>query len=498
MKKLLFLLILQSLLLSRVSGQQSTIRLSLEDSLDLAREQSLQAFLNEHYYMADYWAYRSFRADYLPSVNLRANPLSYSNASRLRYNSNTQTDEYIRTENLSSDLELNISQKLAATGGSFFIQSELGRIENYGNNSYQQYSSVPFRVGYQQELFGFNPLKWQRKIEPLKFEKAKKEYLQSVEEMNITTISYFFSLIRATISMEMAQTNLENTKTLLETAHQRFELGTVSREELLDLRLSENNAVIAWQEAKLDYRKANENLLNFLMLPVDTELDIKIPEEIPVTEVDVQQVLKNALDNNPELLQLKQQILENERNVDQAKADRHFRADINVSYGISKDDGNLNQDGRIGDVYQPDFDNHQMVSVGINIPILDWGRRKGQYEMAKSQQQIVEVSARKSLQQFEQNAVTRAIAFNIQKSKVESAALSDTLASESYALTMTRFQTGKADVLRLTTSQKAKDNATLQYINALAQYWDSYFYLRKLTLFDFENEQMLEFDENAF
>jgi outer membrane protein TolC len=495
MKKLFILLIVQLLLIPRISAQDGTVHLSLKNALELAREQSLQAFLNEHYYMADYWAYRSYRADYLPSVSLRANPLAYSNASRLRYNSNTQTDEYIRTENLSSDLQLNISQKLAATGGTFFLESELGRIENYGDNSYQQYSSVPFRLRYQQELFAYNPMKWKQKIEPLKFEKAKKEYIQSVEEMHLTTIRHFFNLIRASISMEMAETNMKNTKNLLQTAHRRFELGTVSREELLDLRLSENNAEIASQEAKLRYREANESLLNFLMLPVDTKLDINIPEEIPVTEVDVEQVLQSAMDNNPELLQLKQQILENERNVDQAKAGRHFTADVNVSYGISKDDGNLIQNGTLSNVYHPDFDNHQMLSVGVNIPILDWGRKKGQYEMAKSQKQIVEVSARKTLQQFEQNAVTRAIAFNIQKSKVESAALSDTLASESYELTMTRFRTGKADVLRLTTSQKAKDNATFQYINALSEYWDSYFYLRKLTLYDFENETALEFEE---
>ncbi|HKK67373.1 MAG TPA: TolC family protein, partial [Bacteroidales bacterium] len=306
MKKLLILLILKILMVPTISAQEGTVRLTLNDALELTREQSLQAFLNEHYYMADYWAYRSYRADYLPSVSLRANPLSYSNASRLRYNSNTRTDEYIRTENLSSDLELNISQKLAATGGTFFLESELGRIENYGDNSYQQYSSVPFRLRYQQKLFGYNPMKWQRKIEPLKFEKAKKEYIQSVEEMHISTIRHFFNLIRATISLEMAETNMENTKNLLHTAHRRFELGTVSREELLDLRLSENNAGIAWQEAKLRFREANESLLNFLMLPVDTELDIKIPEDIPVTEVNVEQVRQSALDNNPELLQLKQ------------------------------------------------------------------------------------------------------------------------------------------------------------------------------------------------
>ena len=155
MKKTSFLLGIM-LCCSLGSFSQGEIRLSLNDALNLAQKQSLQALLNKYSYMADYWAYRSYLADMLPAVSLRANPLVYSNASELRYNWETQSDEYVRTENLLSDLNLSITQKVAATGGAFSIQSELGRVENFGKNSYTQYSSRPFRLGYQQQLFGYN------------------------------------------------------------------------------------------------------------------------------------------------------------------------------------------------------------------------------------------------------------------------------------------------------------------------------------------------------
>ena len=471
------------------------IHLTLEDALMMARKQSLQSFLNKHYYMADYWAYRSYRANLLPSVSLQAFPLTYTNASILRYNSVTQTDEFIRSEYLASDMNLSVSQNLSATGGTFFVQSALDRIENFGANSFTQYSSVPFRIGYRQELFGFNPMKWQRRIEPLKFEKAKKEYLESTEQMYISAVRYFFAMARAVMQREIANSNLENTRNLLQIAQNRFDLGTVTREELLDLRLSHNNAAIALQEAMLEYRETRESLLNFLMLPIDAEIEIELPQNVPVSEVDLHLVLQNALDNNPEILQMEQRILENQRNVEQAKTARHFRADINLTYGISKDDGDLLQSGHFGNVYSPDFNNHQRFSVGINIPILDWGRNKGQYEIAVSQQNIAEIAVRQTLQQFEQNAVTSAVAFNIQKSRVESAALSDTLASESLELTMARFRSGQVNVLQLTSSQAARDRARLQYIDALTGYWVSYYYLRRLTLFDFENNRKLEFNE---
>lgn len=494
MKKTSFLLGIM-LCCSLGSFSQGEIRLSLNDALNLAQKQSLQALLNKYSYMADYWAYRSYLADMLPAVSLRANPLVYSNASELRYNWETQSDEYVRTENLLSDLNLSITQKVAATGGAFSIQSELGRVENFGKNSYTQYSSRPFRLGYQQQLFGYNDLKWQRKIEPLEFEKAKKDYLQSSETMNLTAIRYFFSLINASIQLEMAKTNLENSDKLLVVAQRRFELGTVTREELLDLRLANNNARISVQEWEMYQREAKESLLNLLMLPLDIELDIVIPDELPVHEVDPQLVLQKALENNPEMLELELNILQQQSNVDRANRVRHFQADVSLSYGLSKDDGSYLGSGTLGEVYRPEFDTYKQVAVGINIPILDWGRNKGRYEMARSQLEIAQVAASQSLQQFKQNAITRAVAFNIQKSRVESAALSDTLANESYELTMTRFSSGQADVLRLTSSQKAKDSARLQYISTLSDYWINLYTLRQMTLFDFETNNDLVFEE---
>ncbi|MBZ4676666.1 MAG: hypothetical protein JG782_1286 [Anaerophaga sp.] len=497
MKKLTFTII--TLFLSAIlsSAQTDTLNLTLQDALRFAKLQSLQTFLNQHYYLVDYWNYRSFKANYLPSVDLHTNPLSYSNASQLRYNSDNQADEYIRTESLSSDVSLTASQKLPFTGGTFYIESQLERFRNYGSNAHTQYSSVPMSIGYSQELFGFNPMKWELKIEPLKYEKAKKEYLQSMEEMNITTVEYFFAMSKCQMQYEMAKTNLDNTSRLVNVAQERFMLGTVTKEDLLDLKLSFNNAKISLQEAEIELRKARENLLNFLLLPMDTHILPELPEELSLEEVDIALVVEKTMENSPKLLELEQNILENRKNVANAKANQYFQANLNVSYGISKTDGNIFQNGKIENVYNPEFDNHQFVQVGITVPILNWGENKGQYQMAKSRQKVAEISAQQSRQDLERHIVTNAMAFNVLKSKVETAALSDTLASESYHLTMDRFLSGKADVLKLTTSQRAKDDAHLQYLNVMADYWYNYYYLRSLTLFDFEKNEDISFDETA-
>ncbi len=50
---------------------------------------------------------------------------------------------------------------------------------------------VIFSIGYQQSLSGHNRLKWTAKIEPLKFEKSEKNYIQSREDIAIKASRLF-------------------------------------------------------------------------------------------------------------------------------------------------------------------------------------------------------------------------------------------------------------------------------------------------------------------
>ncbi len=477
---------------------QKEMVLTLDDALHLSQAQSLQSFLNKNYFLEDYWAFRIYKAGFLPSITFDSDALSYNNSSSLYYNSSTQSYEFARTETMTSDASLYITQDIAATGGALYVNTDLTRYQNYGDYNYVQYSSTPISVGYTQDLFGYNSFKWDRKIEPKEFEKAKKEYIESVEEMNGMTVQYFFQLALEEREVNMAEYNYYKTDTLLQIAEKRFLIGAQSRDEVLDLKLSKNNNYINWQEAKLNLRKSKNELLNFLMLPKDIDLKVVLPREVPALVIKADDALMQALNNNPEILEQEISILEAKEEVAEAKADNRFSADVSLYYGMSKDDGrydytnNQSENGKIANVYKPDFEDYQVVSFDISIPILDWGEGKGYIEIAKSAQKVAEITAQKAVQEFQLNTITQALEFNIQREKVASAAFSDSLARESYQLTVTRFKKGQVDVLKLVSSQTAKDNAEVQYISALQDYWESYYGMRELTLYDFENNQRLD------
>ena len=497
MKRLSFILLAIFIVLN--SFAQSKMKLSLEEALSLAQTRSLQSFLVKNNYLTAYWQHKSFKANYLPSLSFDSKLLSYTNANNLEYNSQTQTRDFVRNQTLKSDASLALAQNVALTGGTFYVRSDLTRFQNYGKYPYSQFSSRPFRIGYKQNLFGYNRFKWERKLEPKKYKQAVQQYLQDVEQTNKMGCDYFFRLAVSRVSNEMAEYNYFNTDTLFQVAQKRFQLGTIQQEDLLELELNLNNASIKMEEAKIQYRRSKDAFISFFRLAANTDVDAQLPDVLNL-QIPVRKALELAKNNNAHILNQQVLLLEAQRRVAEVRSKNRFQASLDVSYGINKSEGFYDHraatpvNGKIGDVYKSDFDQYQQLGIGVSIPILDWGKRKGRYQMAKSRQEATRISVEQKNIAFEQELVTKIMEFNLQYNKVKSAVKSDHLATNSYELTSTRFKRGNVDVLKLTSSQKAKDNARLQYIRALSQYWSDYYTVRMLTLYDFKNNQTLEED----
>ena len=84
--------------------------------------------------------------------------------------------------------------------------------------------------------------------------------------------------------------------------------------------------------------------------------------------------------------------------------------------------------------------------------------------------------------------------FNIQQQLVASAREALDLADMAYERTKQRFIIGKADLNSLTLSQSRQQSANTNYIRALQNYWLSYYKLRKLTLYDFDYNRILDIE----
>jgi outer membrane protein TolC len=475
------------ILMLSATGIMAQTKLTLADAIEIASNQSLDALKAKNNYLYNYWDYQSYKSRQMPHLNWQLNPAVYNRRMTMRYDFQNDIDVYREQQTLSSFTGLSLSQNIVATGGRIYLESDIYRLQNFNDGNITSWSSTPVRIGFNQPLFGFNRYKWEKKISPLKFNRSQQDYLLSSQQVARKATDLYFSYILAKLRCEISKNYVATADTLHQYGTRRFDIASIAREELLDLELSKFNAQIDLAQAEKDLEKVRFSLTSFLGLTDAGEIETVLPGMIDGLLIDLPYAFDMAKKNNPQILRLSQRELEAERSLDMAEKNARFNANLNMSYGLNQTATSIN------DAYQKPLD-QQMVSLNMNIPILDWGDRKGQKLMAQKELEVVNIEVKQSLIDFEQQIKLKVIDFNLQMQVVLSAAKADSLAAQSYELTKQRFMLGKADVMRLNNSMMASQRASEKYINSLATYWRFLFEVQEFTLYDFINNKPLVFD----
>jgi hypothetical protein len=223
----LVLLLILSNLTNAEAQVTRNLTLSLDEVVDLARDQSPQAILAQHRFRASYWQHRSYRAEFLPSLNLRGTLPNFRRDIE-PYTLPDGTQRFIERNVINSLARLSLNQNVGFTGGQIFMSSELERIDNLDQEQHF-YRTIPVTIGFNQSLSGYNAFRWQRQIEPLRFEEAKRAYVSSIENVALRAVNLFFDLALAQVNLEIAQLNYSNTDTLYRIAQGRYNIGTIPK-----------------------------------------------------------------------------------------------------------------------------------------------------------------------------------------------------------------------------------------------------------------------------
>lgn len=390
---------------------------------------------------------------------------------------------------------LSLVQNFDLLGGTFYVDTQLDYLRNFGDVNSTQFSTVPFRIGYQQDLLGFNAFRWDRKIEPLKFEKVKKQFIYNSESVSEEAVNYFFSLAMAQADYRLAEENLTTADTLYAIGEQRQKIAAISQADLLTLKLDKVNARNTLKNAEITRKRAMSALATFLNLDKNTYIEIDLPSRPRYVDIPADRALLLAKENNPTYLEQRQNVLEAEREVDRTKKESRFNASVNASVGFNQVADNLGAAYR--NLLQQD-----LVSLTVSIPLVDWGVRKGKCNMARNNLNVVKIAARQEEISLEEDVMMTVSDFNVQQDLIASASEALDLAELAYDQTRRRFIIGKADISSLTLSLNRQQEAQKNYIQALQNYWFNYYKIRKLTLHDFESGMSLsdrfDFDNNRY
>jgi outer membrane protein TolC len=473
-------------------SQDHARRLTLEQALEIAHTQSPDALNAKQEFKASFWAYRTFRGTYLPQLGLTATlPDIFWGITKVP-DPATGLEVYVPQQYNSYTGNLALTQKIGFTGGSISLNSGLqrtiNRLTDPSPHDTASYLSVPVNLAYTQPFFAYNPFKWDRKIEPVKYDQVKRKYLEDSEQISISTTNYFFGLLQAQVEKKISETNMSNYDTLYKIAKGRYELGKIAENDLLLLELNVLKAQAAVENSNLALDNASFTLKSYLRIKDTIPFKLIPPANIDYFNVDSKLAIEQATANSSTSLDFKRRLLEAARDVNQAKMSGRFDAALNASVG-------LNQNANTLDAAYRNPLNSQEVSLGLTIPILDWGVARGKIKMAQSQEEVVKNSVEQDIIDFQRNVYLKVMQFNMQKKQLMIAAKSDTVARKTYDVTKGRYLIGKINsILDLNNAQINSDDAEISYYQALQTYWRTYFELRKQTLYDFNLKKTIPFD----
>ncbi|WP_281615900.1 TolC family protein [Flammeovirga sp. SubArs3] len=460
--------------------------LTLQQSIDLAQQNSNYVRLANTTLEIERADYKAFQTNLRPQLELKGTPSSYGK----NYNPITQPDGsivYQAVEQNNINMQLNLTQQIAATGGAFFVGSQINRFDDFQGN-FHQYQAQPVYVGYSQPIFQYNELKWQKILAPLQLQEAEKQFIEDMEWIAVQTTEFYFNALSAQWNANIALLNLEDNKKIARITKAKYELGKASESEVLQVELNVISAEQTFSTAHLSYRKSMRSLINYLQIDLSEDDDIKllVPSEYTLNEVSTDVAWEKAKLNRKDFINYERRRIASQSEIIKAKRDNRFQANVEVAFGLS------NQAGQLGEAYQNTIQSQQ-INVTLAVPILDWGRAKARIHSAQKSYELVNAQIDQDQLDFQRDVVNASEQLETMAKQVTFIKTADEVAQKKYSIALQRYELGDISIRELVWSTDEKDQAKNAYINTLKSYWMSYYQLRTVTLFDFEEGENIRY-----
>ncbi len=455
-----------------------TYELSMGEAMELAQINSIASMQNRNMFTASYWNFRAYKASRLPALKASAGLGNFNHSLTPLQDATTGEINYRSNFNLSNQVQLSLDQAITATGGTISLYSSIERLDQFGDNKSVDYYSQPISLSYLQPIFSFNPFKWNKKIEPKSYERAKREYIESMENVTLTAVIFYWQYAAAQHNYDIAATNFKQSKELYSTSQEKFKLGTITKTALLQLELKVLNDSLAMNNNNITLISTSNVLGSFIGLNKNTKIAVDIEFDLPKLELTYINVLSDALKNSSFDIDQQIQMIEAERAIAMAKGERGISMQLNAKFGLS------NNNEAFKNVYR-NLRDQEVVGLTVSVPIYDWGLGKGKVQMARAQSETTKNKLEQSMIDYEQNIFVKVMQFNNQMGQCQIAQKAAQIADESYTLATQNFLSGTMTVTDLNAARTEYDNAQRNYVECVGDYWKYYYEIRKTTLHDY-------------
>ncbi len=423
---------------------------------------------------------RAFNARLLPQLFVSGNAANFNRG----INPITLPDgstQYVGQSQNQSSLQMGFSQRLPLTGGTISVGSALSRVDQFpttGIPGTRLYQASPLVISLQQDLFRPRAVVWDTRVQSLSASVAQRGYLEVREDIAGTTASAFFDLYAQQITLSNAAKNVAVNDTLYTLNKGRFEVGRIGENDLLKSELALLKAQAAMADAALARDRTEATLRRIIALPAGQSFRIVTPDSIPDITVDPDVAVGQALRNSSVVQQGALDDVQARRGISQARLNNRFNASINASVGFNQSAPGFSQS------YHSPLA-RQTLNMFVNLPVLQWGAGRADVQEATAVERRASANNRSRREALMEDARFSALALQQAQRNLIIAAKADTVAAKQFEVARNRYTIGKISNTDLYTAQNEKDAAVLANVQALRAYWTAYYYLRRVTLYDF-------------
>ncbi len=450
---------------------------SLDEIIRLAQDSTITAFQSRYQY--EYYSQRNARFEALrkPQLEFKLTP----NYQRM-ISDPARTYVYLRNyDRLSTAAQLRLSQKVLGLGGDAYVESQAIWSEYFGhdqNDRPRDFVALPFNIGYQQDLLGYNPYRWEKTIEDQRLEAARKQLGYDLHRIAEEATTRFFRLACAQGMMDMCLRNKQTADTLYAIAKEKASIAMVSLAELRSLELQRLNAANALLSARNEEQLARESLAAYLrtdVLPSGSRLTV--PTSTKPLFLSDGDALEMARANDPGLQQKKMELSEALQQQQKARSEQGVKVGVDLSVGMQQLSNTF-----IGAYQRPQL--FALGAVSLRVPIIDNGAARKGYAAATAWKSREEQALKELERALSEDVKTTMDNLRSHEQMLAHTSEAVTMADEVFELTAENYANGLCDINTYSIAQSRRDNAYNQHLRALANYWITYYHLLTLTQYE--------------
>ena len=474
-------LLVALLLLLSAAPAAAQDSLTLAQAVALAQARGHQADAAHAALEAARYRDRSFSSRLLPQLSLSGTVPAY-NRSIISVVQPDGSTSFRPQQQTNASLTMRLSQRIPFTGGDVFVSSSLSRLRVTGTQDFETWSSTPFTIGLRQDILRPNTTRWDQREQRVQADLNERTYREAMEDIALTTTGSFFDVYAARVALQNAVTNAATNDTLYRLNQGRYEVGKIGENDLLQSELALLRSRTSLDGAQLEYDRALAALRLALNISPDTPLSVAVSATVPPVEPDTAVAVTQALHNRASVSTVELQEVQARRRITEAKLANGIGATVQASYGYNA------TAPEAGLAYQNLLEARQLT-LSVQVPLWQWGAHGEDIRAAEAERDRTESLGQSTLEQVAHDARYAALQLSQARRNVALSAKADTVAGKRFEVAYNRYVIGRISIDNLYIAQNEKDQALTQFVRALRGYWQAYYQLRRVTLFDFEAGQ---------